>query len=46
VGDQIEALRRVAGDEAVALIREVPDPFIQTSSRAGRATSTQPVRAI
>jgi nucleoside-diphosphate-sugar epimerase len=28
VGDQIEALRRVAGDEAVALIREVPDPAI------------------
>jgi nucleoside-diphosphate-sugar epimerase len=29
VGDQIDALRRVAGDEAVALIREVPDPIIQ-----------------
>jgi nucleoside-diphosphate-sugar epimerase len=26
VGDQIDALRRVAGDGAVALIREVPDP--------------------
>jgi nucleoside-diphosphate-sugar epimerase len=28
VGEQIEALRRVAGDDAVALIREEPDPAI------------------
>jgi nucleoside-diphosphate-sugar epimerase len=28
VGEEIEALRRVAGDKAVALIREVPDPTI------------------
>jgi len=28
VGEEIEALRRVAGDRAVALIREVPDPAI------------------
>lgn len=28
VGDQIEALRRAAGDKAVALIREEPDPVI------------------
>ena len=28
VGDEIEALRRVAGDKAVGLIREVPDPTI------------------
>jgi nucleoside-diphosphate-sugar epimerase len=28
VGDEIEALRRVAGDKAVALIREEPDPTI------------------
>ena len=28
VGEEIEALRRVAGDKAVALIREVPDPEI------------------
>ncbi|MDB6454775.1 D-erythronate dehydrogenase [Falsirhodobacter sp. 20TX0035] len=28
VGDQIEALRRVAGDKAVALIRREPDPLI------------------
>ncbi|MAS07991.1 MAG: NAD-dependent epimerase [Ahrensia sp.] len=28
VGEQIEALRRVAGDTAVALIREEPDPAI------------------
>ena len=29
VGEQIEALRRVAGDKAVALIRREPDPAIQ-----------------
>jgi nucleoside-diphosphate-sugar epimerase len=29
VGEQIEALRRVAGDKAVALIRRVPDETIQ-----------------
>ena len=29
VGEQIEALRRVAGDAAVRLIREQPDPVIQ-----------------
>jgi nucleoside-diphosphate-sugar epimerase len=28
VGDQIEALRAVAGDDAVALIRRVPDPTV------------------
>jgi len=28
VGEQIEALRKVAGDKAVALIRRVPDPQI------------------
>jgi nucleoside-diphosphate-sugar epimerase len=28
VGDEIEALRRVAGDDAVALIRSEPDPTI------------------
>jgi nucleoside-diphosphate-sugar epimerase len=28
VGEEIEALRRVAGDKAVALIRDVPDPTI------------------
>ncbi|MFG1360276.1 D-erythronate dehydrogenase [Xanthobacter pseudotagetidis] len=30
VGEQIEALRRVAGDKAVARIRRVPDPVIET----------------
>jgi len=30
VGEQIEALRRVAGDGVAALIRREPDPFIQT----------------
>jgi D-erythronate 2-dehydrogenase len=29
VGEQIEALRKVAGDKAVRLIREEPDPVIQ-----------------
>tara|TARA_R110002124_G_scaffold53595_2_gene153694 strand:+ start:4498 stop:5469 length:972 start_codon:yes stop_codon:yes gene_type:complete len=29
VGDQIEALRKIAGDETVALIRRQPDPDIQ-----------------
>ena len=28
VGEEIEALRRVAGDKAVALIKDVPDPTI------------------
>jgi nucleoside-diphosphate-sugar epimerase len=28
VGEEIEALRRVAGEKAVALIKEVPDPKI------------------
>ena len=30
VGEEIEALRRAAGDEAVALIRREPDPVIAT----------------
>lgn len=30
VADQIEALRTIAGDEAVALIRSEPDPAIET----------------
>ena len=29
VGEQIEALRKVAGDEAVALIRHQPDPAVE-----------------
>jgi nucleoside-diphosphate-sugar epimerase len=29
VGEQIEALRRVAGEDAVRRIREAPDPTIQ-----------------
>jgi D-erythronate 2-dehydrogenase len=29
VGEQIEALRKVAGDKAVKLIREQPDPVVQ-----------------
>jgi len=34
VADQIEALRRVAGDAAVALIRRVPDPVIDAIIRS------------
>ncbi|MDC7789294.1 SDR family oxidoreductase [Rhodoplanes sp. TEM] len=30
VGEQIEALRRVAGDAAVARIRRAPDPLVET----------------
>ena len=30
VGEQIEALRKVAGDKAVARIKKVPDPMIET----------------
>ena len=30
VGEQIEALRKVAGDKAVARIKRVPDPVIET----------------
>jgi len=30
VGEQIEALRRIAGEKAVTLIRREPDPVIQT----------------
>lgn len=30
VGEQIAALRKVAGDKAVALIRREPDPIIAT----------------
>ena len=33
VGEQIEALRRAAGDEAVALIRREPDPTIRAHRR-------------
>jgi hypothetical protein len=29
VGEEIEALRRAAGDKAVALIRRQPDPVIE-----------------
>ena len=45
VGEQIEALRRAAGDEAVALIKRVPDPMIEKIV-AGWATRFDPSRAI
>ena len=45
VGEQIEALRRAAGDEAVALIKRVPDPMIE-GIVAGWATRFDPSRAL
>ncbi len=45
VGEQIEALRRAAGDEAVALIRKVPDPMIEKIVD-GWATRFDPGRAL
>ena len=39
VGEQIEALRAIAGDKTVALIRRQPDETIMESSPAGRAIS-------
>ena len=42
---EIEALRRVAGDKAVALIRREPDRSSWASSPAGRAISTPSARA-
>ncbi|NVN10891.1 D-erythronate dehydrogenase, partial [Nguyenibacter vanlangensis] len=44
VGEQIEALRKVAGPRAVALIRRVPDPVIQRII-AGWARAFDPARA-
>lgn len=40
VGEQIEALRKAAGDKAVALIKRVEDPFVATIVKgwAGRYT--------
>ncbi len=45
VGEQIEALRRVGGDKAVALIRRVPDPFIE-GIVANWARDFDPSRAV
>ena len=45
VGEQIEALRRVAGDKAVALIRREPDPMIENIV-AGWAQDFDASRAI
>ena len=45
VGEQIEALRRIAGDRAVALIKRVPDERIQRMV-GGWAPGFQPDRAI
>lgn len=45
VGEQIEALRRVAGDKAVALIRHEPDPMI-TRMCEGWAPGFEATRAL
>jgi D-erythronate 2-dehydrogenase len=45
VAEQIEALRRVAGDRAVALIRREPDPKI-AAMVAGWAEDFEPERAL
>jgi nucleoside-diphosphate-sugar epimerase len=45
VAEQIEALRRAAGDQAVGLIRREPDPFIERIV-AGWATRFDAARAI
>lgn len=45
VGEQIEALRRVAGDKAVKLIRREPDPVIQKIV-AGWPSDFDPARAL
>ncbi|RUT32826.1 SDR family oxidoreductase [Arsenicitalea aurantiaca] len=45
VGEQIEALRRVAGDRAVALIRREPDPMIGEIV-AGWPRDFDPARAL
>jgi nucleoside-diphosphate-sugar epimerase len=45
VGEQIEALRRFAGDKAVALIRREPDPMI-AEIVAGWPRDFQPERAL
>jgi nucleoside-diphosphate-sugar epimerase len=44
VGEQIEALRKVAGDKAVKLIRHEPDPVIERIV-AGWATRFEAKRA-
>jgi nucleoside-diphosphate-sugar epimerase len=45
VAEQIEALRRVAGDAAVALIREEPDQIVRDIV-AGWARNFDPKRAL
>jgi len=45
VGEQIEALRRVAGDEVVARIRRAPDPLVERIV-AGWPTKFDPRRAL
>lgn len=41
VGDEIDALRRVAGDEIVALIKDEPDPVIEKCSLTGTSPTLQ-----
>jgi nucleoside-diphosphate-sugar epimerase len=45
VGEQIAALRKVAGDKVVARIRRQPDPFIETIV-AGWPRNFAPKRAL
>ncbi|TDQ84571.1 nucleoside-diphosphate-sugar epimerase [Dongia mobilis] len=45
IGEQIEALRRVAGEKAVKLIRHEPDPVIQKIV-AGWPSNFDPARAL
>ncbi len=45
VGEQIAALRKVAGDRVVARIRRVPDPFVETIV-AGWPRNFAPKRAV
>ena len=45
VGEEIEALRKVAGEKAVKLIRREPDPVVERSSPAGRRALRRSARA-
>ena len=45
VGEQIEALRRVAGDKVAARIRRAPDELVSESSPAGPSESMPSARA-
>ena len=44
VGEQIDALRRIAGDKVAARIRREPDELIMRIVAAGRSASTPSAR--